>query len=54
MLHLTIHLIQNIDYHIQIISHILKLFSDKSNHNKIYDKFYFFIKEIVKHNLKSQ
>jgi hypothetical protein len=36
----------------KIISHISNFFSDKSNHNKVYDNF--FNKTMVKHNSKSQ
>jgi hypothetical protein len=42
---LTIHLLFKIVILIyKIISHISNFFSDKSNHNKMYDQFYFFNK----------
>jgi hypothetical protein len=37
-----------------IISYIWTLFSDKTNHNKIYNKFIFLLKQMVKHNSKGQ
>jgi hypothetical protein len=37
-----------------VIKLIITLFEKKTNHNKIYDTFYFFNKTIVKPNSKSQ